>query len=179
MRLTINNIDDVFKAKRAGINTMTLKGYELIDNVMVDNSGFGSSDEFADTQDQFKRRLKQLLTEHNTLYATITGVGQFQVYVGLFAKTGKSIAKKIDNNTYSIDYGKSTAIRLHDTDILTFESDHVTINSGGYHTHTTKARINKYLPKGVALIQRKFEWYIQDDRDKTTKDFTDNMVIAS
>lgn len=56
------------------------KGYELIDQLFVDSSGFGSSSGLALTIDQFLAKVKKGLG-----YAIIEQ-GQFQLYVGVFKK---------------------------------------------------------------------------------------------
>ncbi len=68
----------VFKAPNIG--DYRFEDYELIDDLFVDNSGFGSEDESALTAEQFLWEVKEGLG-----YAII-GVGQFQVYVGVFKK---------------------------------------------------------------------------------------------
>jgi hypothetical protein len=147
MNITLDNMSNVYKAGKSSIDTMQLKGYELIENVMVDNSGFGADDEYADTPKQFNRRLHVLLEQYGKLTAKITDVGQFQVYVGLFKKTGKSQAKKIANNTLRIDDGNGNyRIRLHDTDIITFKNGKYILDNGGYATRTTHARMNEFTP---------------------------------
>lgn len=72
-------------------------------------------------------------------------------------------SKKIDNNTYAERKPNgSIAIRLHETDVLTYLPTGVIIyDTGGYYTATTKARLNKYAPVGV--YQKKREWYFEDD----------------
>lgn len=74
--------------------------------------------------------------------------------------TGRNArSKKLGNNTYAIRHPDSLAIRLHSTDILTFTPDGaVTVNSGGWRTVTTKARLNEYLPAG-SIGQRNGQWY--------------------
>jgi len=89
MRITKDNINDVFKAKKASVETMELKGFELIKELFADNSGLGASDELALTRNQFIKEVEQLVTENGSLTAKITSEGQFQVYVGLFKKTGQ------------------------------------------------------------------------------------------
>lgn len=56
--------------------------------------------------------------------------------------------RKLGNNTWIRDYGESIAVRYHYTDVVTFRPGSVTLNSGGWHTYTTKERINLYLPAG-------------------------------
>jgi len=179
MRITKDNLQDVYRAKRGDKETMQLKGYELIKELFVDSSGFGQENELALTQGGFMFELSELIEEHKALTAKITNAGQFQVYMGLFKKTKPSQIKKLANNTYKIDTEELEAIRLHDTNILTYEHDYIILNSGGFHTPTTKDRINKYLPKGVYIFQKDFDWYVEDKRDGTTKDFYDGMKIAN
>jgi len=71
-------------------------------------------------------------------------------------------SRKIGNNTYleRRDGGK-IAVRLHSTDVITFEpSGDFVLNSGGWRTTTTKERINRY--SSISLIQRGGLWYIDD-----------------
>lgn len=84
MKLSIYNYKDVYKAKKANVESMQKRGYKLISELFVDNSGFGQPDELALTQEQFEAKLHDLILEHGTLTAKLTNVGQFQVYVGLF-----------------------------------------------------------------------------------------------
>lgn len=68
--------------------------------------------------------------------------------------------RKIANNTYAERRGDAIAIRLHSTDILTFNPDgSVVANSGGWRTVTTKARLNEYLPFGYGIYQNRGNWY--------------------
>jgi len=179
MKITPTTIQKLYRAKQCTVETMELKGYELVDETLVDSSGFGMENEPADTPDQYNKKVATLLEEHGALTAKITGVGMFQVYVGLFKKVRKSRMRKLENNTYKIDTDDMEAIRLHDTDILTYECDFVILNTGGWKTVTTKDRMNEYLPRGVWIEQKQFEWYVHDDRDGTVKDYEDGMRIAS
>ncbi len=56
------------------------KGWELIEKLFVDNSGFGSENEPALTVEQFMNKVKGGLG-----YAVVES-GQFQVYIGVFEK---------------------------------------------------------------------------------------------
>lgn len=72
----------------------------------------------------------------------------------------KKTERKISNNTilHKID-DATVAIKLHQTDIVTIhENGAYTLNSGGWRTVTTKARINEYTP--ARLYQSKNVWYI-------------------
>jgi hypothetical protein len=82
--------------------------------------------------------------------------------------------RKIGNNTYAeIEYDNSVSIRLHGTTVVRFyPNGTVKLNSGGWHTNTTKDRINKYSP--VKVYQQKYEWYLQDGTE-----FEDNILVNS
>jgi hypothetical protein len=82
--------------------------------------------------------------------------------------------RKIGNNTYAeIGYDDSVSIRLHGTAVVRFYPNGlVKLNSGGWRTHTTKDRINKYSP--VKVYQKKYNWYLQDGTG-----FEDNILVNS
>lgn len=82
--------------------------------------------------------------------------------------------RKIGNNTYAeIEYDDSVSIILHGTTVVRFYPNGlVKLNSGGYHTHTTKKRINKYSP--VSVYQKNFEWFLRDGTP-----FEDNMLVGA
>ena len=70
--------------------------------------------------------------------------------------------KKINNNTYVVPDGENVAIKLHDTNIVTFAPDDtITLNSGTWRTPTTKDRINTALgDQGMQITANKGLWYI-------------------
>lgn len=80
--------------------------------------------------------------------------------------------RKIGNNTYLIRRGKEIAIRLHQTDIITLtDENEIIVNTGGWHTVTTKARLNEYLPIGIYQKSGEWFWHHGDkfrDGDKIT-----------
>jgi hypothetical protein len=52
-------------------------------------------------------------------------------------------------------------LKLHATDVITWTPDgKIILNSGGYRTHTTKDRMNGFLPAGIRVYQKNFNWYI-------------------
>lgn len=57
----------------------------------------------------------------------------------------------------------------------------VTLNSGGWRTFTTKARINEAFEhfgcSFLSLYQKNHEWFVSDRRDDTTIDYSDGMTI--
>ncbi len=187
MKLTKANWRDVFRSKRASVDTMEIKGYTLIEELFVDSSGFGADDEPALTQSRFEVKMLELLEAHGSLYATITNAGQFQVYVGLFKKTGKSQSKKTANNTLEINYPDGRkAYRLHDTDIVTYmPNGDIKLDTGGWDTMTTRKRMNGYLPAHLGIIRKKGTTYVVDqtgcesywDKKASWLPLCDGMVI--
>ncbi len=81
--------------------------------------------------------------------------------VALLAR-GRNGQKKLGNNTvlHRID-DNTLAVRLHRTDVVKLHSDGTyTLDSGGWRTVTTKARINEYSP--ARLYQSNNIWYVGD-----------------
>lgn len=90
-------------------------------------------------------------------------------------KSGRG-RRKVGNNTWAeiLDDG-SVGIVLHNTRVVTIHPDNTyTLNSGGWHTSTTKDRINKYSPARV--YQSKFEWFVGAVGDGKVR-FFDGMVL--
>ena len=166
MRITKSNIEDIFKAKQYSIETLKLKGYELIETLFVDNSGWGSESEPALTPARLIEKIDNLLNDYpKGFYAFLTGVGQFQVYLSIFKKIKRSESgvKLVAPNTLRIENQNGYTIRLYNTDILTVNllNNTLVLFSGGYNTHTTRARIREFLPSGLSFYQNKGEWYIR------------------
>jgi hypothetical protein len=68
--------------------------------------------------------------------------------------------RKVANNTVVHTVEGGYAIRLHNTDVLTAYDDdgRIVLNSGGWRTVTTKARIHGALPRDIYLGSEKGEW---------------------
>jgi len=89
-------------------------------------------------------------------------------------------ARKIDNNTYEINYKDGTrAIRLHYTDVITFKTNgDMILNSGGWRTPTTKKRIGKYSNPSIQITQKNSIWYIVFNNEWDKKFlYQDGIVI--
>ena len=88
-------------------------------------------------------------------------------------------SKKIGNNTFEILFSNGDkAIRLHNTDIVTFKnSGDIILNTGGWKTSTTKNRINEHL-KGAFLIQKNHNWYfVKSYNDKNKIPYYDGITF--
>lgn len=85
--------------------------------------------------------------------------------------------RKVGNNTYAsvLDDG-SVGVTLHATMVVVIHPDDcVTLNSGGWRTVTTKARMNDYC--GNRIYQRRHQWYVRIDGQDVP--FVDYMTIPS
>ena len=83
------------------------------------------------------------------------------------AKTRK---RKLGNNTYLVvrDDG-GIGVRLHDTEVVIHYEDKIILNTGGWYSITTKARMNEYTP--FSIRQKNYEWFVND------MPFQDNMIL--
>lgn len=82
-------------------------------------------------------------------------------YTQAHEKLGKRGSKKLCNNTYlhRNALGIDICVKLHGTDVLTFKPDgSVVYNTGGWHTNTTKDRMNAYGADGFYIWQDKGVW---------------------
>ena len=91
-------------------------------------------------------------------------------------------SRKIANNTYLMRIDSNTiGIKLHDTFVVTYKKNgSIILNSGGWKTVTTKARINDFSP--VWLTQEKGEWYVNSSYSWSFEGryiFKDGMQITS
>lgn len=97
-------------------------------------------------------------------------------YQGWLAHLGDRTSRKVAHNTYAVLHPDGVAIRFHRTDILVFHPDGtITVDTGGWHTATTKTRLNAFLPGGITVWQKDFRWYVCDG---TTRPFEDGMTLG-
>lgn len=69
--------------------------------------------------------------------------------------------KKIGNNTYLVRLSpERIGVKYHNTYIVMFEARCALYTSGGWHTYTTKDRLNQLLPNGWGIYQKKYHWYL-------------------
>lgn len=87
--------------------------------------------------------------------------------------------RKLANNTYleKNDDG-SYAIRLHSTQIIKFYPNKTVLNSGGYRTVTTKARLNEFTMFDIS--QNRGIWYIRKNwQDQNSVVFADGITYEN
>lgn len=88
-------------------------------------------------------------------------------------KLGNRTKRKLERNTYLEPLDAQTvAVRLHQTNVVLIHSNGTyTLNSGGWKTITTKARINEYSP--ARLYSENNVWYVGETG------YTDGMKVDS
>jgi hypothetical protein len=81
----------------------------------------------------------------------------------------------VANNTYARLDGEDVVVRYHATDIVRLREDgSVVLNSGGWHTYTTKERLNYFTTARV--FQRNFKWFVRTADGVVP--FSDGMVLS-
>lgn len=86
-------------------------------------------------------------------------------------------SRKVAKNSVEIYYEDGTrAIRLHDTDVVTFDGEKIIFNSGGWRTNTTKERMSQFSP--FFMRQEDGVWYINGHYyyDGITLDHQGNLL---
>lgn len=71
-----------------------------------------------------------------------------------------------------------TVVQYHTTDVVKFSSTIIQLNSGGFHTTTTKVRMNQTSNQfglGYNVFQKDFEWFVKFNGK--TYHFYDDMVL--
>jgi len=85
---------------------------------------------------------------------------------------------KVGNNTYAHRRGDDVAIQLHATDVATFHPDGtITLDSGGWLTVTTKARMNDALPAPLGINSVDGVWEIRAGTERVAT-FFDGITLA-
>ena len=85
---------------------------------------------------------------------------------------GRNGRRKVGNNTYLHAVDDGIAVQLHATNVVIIHPDNTyTLNTGGWYTVTTKARINDFSPARV--YSDKGIWYVDD------VPFQNNMKVDS
>ena len=82
-----------------------------------------------------------------------------------------------ETSIYHTDYG-DTVVQYHNTQVVRFNTDEIVLDSGGWHTVTTKLRMNQasyQFELGFYVHQRQFEWFVTNGN--RTYDFKDGMIL--
>jgi len=81
MMMPVESVDDIYQAK--DVRSLSLDGFEEVHTIFHDCGWGGPATSHAGAE----KIVDNLLEEHGELYAGLTGIGQFQVYVTLYKKT--------------------------------------------------------------------------------------------
>jgi hypothetical protein len=91
--------------------------------------------------------------------------------------------RRYKSNTRIVERANGTVeVILYETPVLIFSPENVVVlNSEGWRTPTTKARINEFLPAGFYLFQDRSEWYLRyvDSCGEDVFNFADGMWITA
>jgi hypothetical protein len=91
---------------------------------------------------------------------------------------GNRLSRKIAHNTYvELRGGNTFAIRFHQTDVVTYHPDgQIILNTGGWQTVTTKARLNTFSPARVYSDRR--QWFVSTSNCQH-RPFFDGMNVGA
>lgn len=56
-----------------------------------------------------------------------------------------------------------TSVRYHSTEVVKFNHEKIILNTGGWHTFTTKTRMNqasRQFDLGYSVSQKNYEWFV-------------------
>lgn len=91
---------------------------------------------------------------------------------------GDKTSRKIGNNTVLHRTPGALNVKLHSTDVVTLHrGGTVTIRAEGYHSVTTKERINQFLPGPFRVSQDRFAWYLRNWKTGERWEFIDGMSV--
>ena len=69
-------------------------------------------------------------------------------------------------------------VKYHNTDVVKFNKDRIILNSGNWHTATTKARMNQtsnQFDLKYQVYQENFAWFV--DFNGETLEFNDRIIL--
>lgn len=72
-----------------------------------------------------------------------------------------------------------TRVTYHSTVVVAWDNDRIVLNSNGWHTNTTRTRMNQasnQFALGFTVYQRNYDWYV--DYKGKTLDFVDGMELS-
>lgn len=107
----------------------------------------------------------------------MTVVHDFDTAAAFLHTKGKPVPrKKLSNNTYLVRESEDTIhVLLHQTYIVTYRPDSTEINTGGWLTVTTKARINDHIPSPWRVWSTKGVWMLHGEHESYR--YTDGITL--
>jgi hypothetical protein len=75
--------------------------------------------------------------------------------------TGQRGTRIVGHNLHYDESQWDVAVRYHATNVVVYHANGcITLNTGGYYTPTTAARMNEYLPSHLHVQRRKRKWVV-------------------
>jgi len=98
-----------------------------------------------------------------------------------FAITHKGNFSKSNTRVEYNENSNCSTVVLHRTAIATYDhnTQAIKLNTGGWHSVTTKSRLNAILQEliaGARVFQKNFDWYLSYNNQ--TVDFWDGMILS-
>ena len=110
----------------------------------------------------------------------------FHIMRKIETQMNRAIVNKNDwsNSNTNVDYNSNTncsTVVLHRTAIAVYDhnTQAVKLNTGGWHSNTTKSRLNAILDQvmyGARVYQKNFDWFLSYNNQ--THDFMDGMILS-
>lgn len=89
-------------------------------------------------------------------------------------QSGKYEGVPLQNNTRLVKREDAYAVKLHNTDVVTYHRDgRIVLAMGGWDTRTTRDRINTYTPRGFRVYRRQGVSYVSGSDDTASKSVFD------
>lgn len=86
--------------------------------------------------------------------------------------TGQRGTYIVGHNMHYDESQWTVAVRYHATNVVVYHANgSITLNTGGYYTPTTAARMNEYLPSHLHVQRRKRKWTLLNTRAKNHRFF--------
>tara|TARA_R100000908_G_C3735598_1_gene133633 strand:- start:718 stop:1005 length:288 start_codon:yes stop_codon:yes gene_type:complete len=70
------------------------------------------------------------------------------------------------HKTSVFTHENTTFVKYHWTNVVSFNEDTITLNTGGFETNTTKTRMNQtsnQFDLGFRVYQKNFDWFVEYD----------------
>jgi len=89
--------------------------------------------------------------------------------VGLYYET-RLLRRELD--------GQTIAVQHHFTDVVTYlPGGDIVLNTNGWRSVTTKARLNTHTPAWLQIYQEDWTWYVSSAYAGLTVEYRDGMIV--
>ena len=140
MKITKNTLKKVYKSEQR----KKPNGYKLIDKLFVDSSGFGEKGEGALTTEELEIKLFDFCSEYKNIYTFITGIGQFQIYLGVYIKDDTKEYKIFNKHTKNLKYDNKY-IYSYDTKVAEIQGNNAFLSSWGIGGKTKSNTTTRHI----------------------------------